>query len=137
MNKVFETALQIALSAHSGQIDKQGNPYILHPLAVAAQLDNLDLKTVALLHDVIEDTETTAGELIEKGIPEYLVEVVVILTKPPKMSYEEYLQRIKADPMALAVKKADLAHNTSPSRSSGLNKRRIAKYELAKKILYG
>lgn len=135
MNNVFEKALMIAVQAHSGQTDKQGKPYILHPLAVASQLDSLELKTIALLHDTIEDSWVSKEFLLENGIPEELVEVVVLLTRPKDMSYEDYLRRVKTNPMALAVKKADLAHNTSPERAEGLNDHRRAKYELAKRIL--
>ena len=135
MNNMFEKALMIAVQAHSGQTDKQGKPYILHPLAVASQLDSLELKTIALLHDTIEDSWVSKEFLLENGIPEELVEVIVILTKPKDMSYEDYLRRVKTNPMALAVKKADLAHNTSPERAEGLNDHRRAKYELAKRIL--
>jgi len=135
MNNVFEKALMIAIQAHSGQTDKQGKPYILHPLAVASQLDSLELKTIALLHDTIEDSWVTKEFLLENGIPEELVEVIALLTKPKDMPYEDYLRRVKTNPMALAVKKADLAHNTSPERAEGLNDHRRAKYELAKRIL--
>lgn len=135
MNNVFEKALMIAIQAHSGQTDKQGKPYILHPLAVASQLDSLELKTIALLHDTIEDSWVSKEFLLENGIPEELVEVIALLTKPKDIPYEDYLRRVKANPMALAVKKADLAHNTSPERAEGLNDHRRAKYELAKRIL--
>lgn len=135
MNTVFETALQIATDAHAGQVDKQGKPYILHPLAVAAQLDDIELKTIALLHDTIEDTYITKEILLEKGIPQEIVEVVCLMTKPKNMSYEDYLRNIKTNPKAVAVKKADLAHNTSPERANGLNDHRRKKYELAKRIL--
>lgn len=135
MNNVFEKALMIAIQAHSGQTDKQGKPYILHPLAVASQLDSLELKTIALLHDTIEDSWVSKEFLLENGIPEELVEVIALLTKPKDMPYEDYLRRVKTNPMALAVKKADLAHNTSPERAEGLNDHRKAKYELAKRIL--
>jgi len=135
MNNVFEKALMIALQAHSGQTDKQGKPYILHPLAVASQLDSLELKTIALLHDTIEDSWVSKEFLLENGIPAELVEVIELLTKPKDMPYEDYLRRVKTNPMALAVKKADLAHNTSPERAEGLNDHRRAKYELAKRIL--
>ena len=135
MNNVFEKALMIAIQAHSGQTDKQGKPYILHPLAVASQLDSLELKTIALLHDTIEDSWVNKEFLLENGIPEELVEVIALLTKPKDMTYEDYLRRVKTNPMALAVKKADLAHNTSPERAEGLNDHRRAKYELAKRIL--
>ena len=135
MNNVFEKALMIAIQAHSGQTDKQGKPYILHPLAVASQLDSLELKTIALLHDTIEDSWVTKEFLLGNGIPAELVEVIALLTKPKDMPYEDYLRRVKTNPMALAVKKADLAHNTSSERAEGLNDHRRAKYELAKRIL--
>lgn len=135
MNNVFEKALMIAVQAHSGQTDKQGKPYILHPLAVASQLDSLELKTIALLHDTIEDSWVSKEFLLENGIPEELVEVIALLTKAKGEPYEEYLRRVKTNPMALAVKKADLAHNTSPERAEGLNDHRRAKYELAKRML--
>lgn len=135
MNNVFEKALMIAIQAHSGQTDKQGKPYILHPLAVASQLDSLELKTIALLHDTIEDSWVTKEFLLGNGIPAELVEVIALLTKPKDMPYEDYLRRVKTNPMALAVKKADLAHNTSSERAEGLNDHRKAKYELAKRIL--
>lgn len=135
MEKVFEIALRIAVEAHMGQRDKNGMPYILHPLAVASKVDGLELKTIAILHDTIEDTYVTADFLLERGIPKDIVEVVELLTKPKSESYESYLRRVKENPKAKAVKLADLAHNTDPSRASGLNELRRAKYELAKKVL--
>lgn len=135
MEKVFETALRIAVEAHEGQRDKNGMPYILHPLAVMSKVDGLELKTIAILHDTIEDTYVTADFLLERGIPKDIVEVVELLTKPKDEDYESYLRRVKENPKAKAVKLADLAHNTDPSRASGLNELRRAKYELAKKVL--
>lgn len=135
MEKVFEIALRIAVEAHMGQRDKNGMPYILHPIAVASKVDGLELKTIAILHDTIEDTDVTADFLLERGIPKDIVEVVELLTKPKSESYESYLRRVKENPKAKAVKLADLAHNTDPSRASGLNELRRAKYELAKKVL--
>ena len=79
MNSVFETALEIAVKAHEGQVDKNGVAYILHPLAVAGLLETLELKTIAVLHDTIEDTDVTAEYLLEKGIPKHIVEAVQLL----------------------------------------------------------
>lgn len=134
-NQVFETALEIAVGAHKGATDQSGMPYILHPIAVAAKLDSLKLKTIAILHDVIEDTDIDADYLLGKGIPKDVVDVVVLLSKPEDESYESYLRRVKENPLAKAVKLADLAHNTDPSRASGLNDARREKYELAKRVL--
>ena len=134
-NKIFETALEIAVSAHKGATDQSGVPYILHPIAVAMKLDSLKLKTIAILHDVIEDTNITADYLLEKGIPKDIVDTVVLLSKPKEESYESYLLRIKENPIAKQVKLADLSHNTDPARANGLNAARKEKYELAKRIL--
>jgi len=109
--------------------------YILHPMAVAAQLDTLELKTIAILHDTIEDTEVTAEYLLERGIPKKIVDAVQLLSKPEDEDYQHYLRRVKENPLAKAVKLADLAHNTSPERASGLNEARKKKYELAKRVL--
>ena len=135
MNKVFETALRIAVEAHQGQVDKNGLPYILHPLAVMQGVEGLELKTIAVLHDTIEDTYVTADFLLENGIPKDIVDVVALLTKPKDEKYESYLRRVKENPKAKAVKLSDLAHNTSPERASGLNEARRKKYALAKQIL--
>ena len=135
MNEVFETALEIAVRAHKGQVDKNGVAYILHPMAVAAQLDSLELKTIAILHDTIEDTDVTAEYLLERGIPKELVDAVQLLTKPEDEDYELYLRRVKQNPLAKQVKLADLANNTDPKRASGLNEARRKKYELAKRIM--
>lgn len=135
MNKVFETALLIAVEAHQGQVDKNNMPYILYPIAVASKVNTLELKTVAILHDTIEDTSVTADYLLKKGIPKEIVEIVVLLSKPEDEEYESYLSRVKQNPLAKAVKLADLAHNTDPERANGLNEARRKKYELAKKVL--
>lgn len=135
MNKYFEIALEIAVQAHKGQVDKNGLPYILHPMNVAGRVDTVELKTIAILHDTIEDTFVTADYLLEKGIPQEIVDTVVLLTKPKAEQYESYLRRVKENPKAKAVKLADLAHNTSPERAEGLNEARKQKYELAKRVL--
>jgi len=135
MNSVFETALEIAVEAHKGQVDKNGVAYILHPLAVAGLLNSLELKTIAVLYDTIEDTDVTAEYLLEKGIPKHIVEAVQLLTKPVDEEYESYLRRVKENPLAKQVKLADLANNTDPKRASGSNEARRKKYELAKRVL--
>ena len=135
MNSVFETASEIAVEAHKGQVDKNGVAYILHPLAVAGLLDSLELKTIAVLHDTIEDTGVTAEYLLEKGIPKHIVEAVRLLTKPEDEEYESYLRRVKENTLAKQVKLAGLANNTDPKRASGLNEARRKKYELANRVL--
>ena len=138
MNSVFETALEIAVKAHKGQVDKNGVAYILHPLAVAGLLDSLELKTIAVLHDTIEDTDVTAEYLLEKGIPKHIVEAVQLLTKPEDEEYESYLRRVKENPLVKQVKLADLSHNMDTTRLDAVtekDRKRLAVYIPAKKYL--
>jgi (p)ppGpp synthase/HD superfamily hydrolase len=106
-------ALQIATEAHKGQTDKLGNDYITHPVRVASKFDHdPDLKTVALLHDILEDTDITEDQL-RKQFPAQVVDAVVVITKRKGQAYEDYLAKVKANKMALAVKLADIADNMS------------------------
>lgn len=108
-------AFTVARLAHQGQKDKAGAPYILHPVRVAIACKGSVRKTVALLHDVIEDTDITEKDLLDKGFPEEVVTAVVRLTCGDKEGFEEYLQRISQDPIALDVKIEDTAHNLRKS----------------------
>ena len=134
-NEILRKAIEIAFLAHENQVDKSGVPYIWHPLAVASRLGDAELKVIAILHDVVEDSEKNFEYLLKQGIPEETVEIVKLLTKPKNVEYEEYLKKIKQNPKALAVKLADLAHNTDPSRAGGLDESRRKKYAMAKRIL--
>lgn len=109
-------AKEIATKAHAGQKDKAGVDYINHPAAVASLVETRELKTIAWLHDVIEDTELTAQNLLDAGIPAELVEVVEILTRKDGESYLEFIERVSKNRMATVVKIADLTHNSDLSR---------------------
>ena len=110
-------ALDIALQAHVDQIDQQGKPYIGHLLRVAARVsDSHESMTVALLHDIVEDTYVTLTELREQGFPPAILDAVRALTKMPSETYFEYIEGIKSNPLALKVKLADLQDNLSPER---------------------
>lgn len=109
----------IAYDAHAGQLDQGGIPYIFHPYHLAEQMDSEAAVCVALLHDVIEDTSVTEDELRQQFGDE-ITDAVVLLTHRDGDNYEYYLNRIKENPIALAVKKADLAHNTDESRLCGV-----------------
>ena len=111
-------AYEIAAAAHRGQVDKSGVAYINHPLTVAANVgENISAVIVALLHDVAEDTSLTVDDLRQK-IPLTAAEIraLELLTHDEKISYAEYIARIKADDLARTVKLADLRHNSDLSR---------------------
>lgn len=110
------TARAIATEAHAGVNDKAGRPYIEHPERVAARLTDPDAQVVALLHDVIEDTETTADDLRAAGATELQVEALEALTHAEDVSNEDYWRALRLVPLARLVKAADLADNTDPAR---------------------
>ena len=113
----IETALQIAAAAHAGQVDKQGLPYILHPLRVMDAVDGLEAKVVAVLHDVVEDTAVTMEDLERAGFSAAILAAVRCVTHAEGETYADYVVRCKSDPIALRVKLADLADNTRLSRT--------------------
>lgn len=137
MNLV-EKALQIALDAHSGQVDKAGMPYIMHPIAVASQQKTEDAYVVGLLHDVMEDSAYTEKDLKTQGIPDHIIEALRLLTHDKNEPYMEYIGRIKSNKLAKSVKLADLRHNSDLSRLQHISeddKKRVEKYAVAKAIL--
>lgn len=132
MNEQILRALEIAMAAHEGQVDKGGHPYVLHPVRVASGVMKHDEKIVALLHDVVEDTEWTLEGLREAGFSEKVVAAADAITRREGEVRREYLTRCKADPIARVVKMADLEHNMDLSRLAVVSERdmrRNAQYE--------
>lgn len=135
LDKLLELAIEVATQAHKGQLDKGGNPYILHPQAVAAALDSTENKIVAYLHDVVEDTEITLEDLKEMGFSYRIVNSIRILTKSKDISYEDYLKSVKKDSNAWHVKMADIKHNMDISRIPEPTAKDFARIEKYKKAL--
>ena len=126
------------MRAHRGQLDKAGRPYIEHPAHVSANIEGDAAKAVTWLHDVVEDTPLTPSDLKAEGMTDEVVEAVRLLTRDKTVPYLEYVKRIKENPIARAVKLADLQHNSDLSRlpevtEADLQRRR--KYELAIQML--
>lgn len=135
---MIDIALAIARKAHAGQVDKAGVDYIQHPLYVASQVETEQEKAVALLHDVIEDSNITAVDLLASGLPNEVVTAVQILTKKKGQSYQEYLEKVKTNDLARVVKLADLKHNSDLSRLktvSNTDYERVKKYKNAIRYL--
>lgn len=110
-------ALKLAQQAHDGQLDKGNMPYIMHPIRVSERCMSPEAKIVALLHDVLEDSEYTAKDLRDAGFSEAEVVVpVIILTRGKNESYNEYLSNISLNRIATEVKIADLEDNMNLSR---------------------
>jgi len=113
MANPIETALGIALKAHAGTTDRDGHPVILHPLTVGLMGNTDEEKMAGFLHDVIEDSEYTADDLLAAGIPSGVVNALRLLTHSKSEKYYDYVQRIidSGNPIALQVKYNDLRHN--------------------------
>jgi len=134
----LEQAISIASLAHHGQLDKGGEPYILHPLRVMMHLKDEKQRIVAVLHDVIEDTNITDIDLIVQGLDIELVNVILTLTRSKNETYDEYLDRIGEDEFAIEIKLADLEDNMDMSRlknPTGKDYDRVVKYGKAREKL--
>ncbi|MEG3639512.1 GTP pyrophosphokinase [Magnetococcus sp. PR-3] len=135
----LETAIAIATRAHKGQKDKSGQPYILHPLRVMMKQTNDIARQVAVLHDVVEDTEVTLQFLDESGFSYDVLFAVELLTRKPSENYAEYLRRVMAHPVACSVKRADLEDNMDirrlPENLSEADLQRLQKYRGAWEIM--
>lgn len=131
-------AMKIAYAAHHGQVDKGGIPYIFHPYHLAEQMTDEYTTCVALLHDVVEDTNVTLEELA-KTFPREVVEAVGIMTHKEGEPYLEYVARVRTNPLAKVVKLADLRHNSDESRLENADEATLAyfreKYRKAFEIL--
>ena len=118
--KMTISAIKTAYNAHLGQLDYNNVPYIFHPYHLAEQMDDEISCTVALLHDVVEDTSLTFADL-EQIFPKQVVEIVMLLTHDEKVDYFDYIQKIKTNAIATKVKLADIEHNSNEDRSIGSN----------------
>lgn len=104
-------ATEIAQEAHCGQLDKNGMPYILHPIRVMNAGKSWEEKMVGILHDVVEDSEYTIQDLASENFPEPILQAVDAMTKKESQSYQEYLDCLKKNTLAVRVKLNDLTDN--------------------------
>jgi (p)ppGpp synthase/HD superfamily hydrolase len=129
-----EDAISIATQAHKGQTDKAGAPYLLHPLRIMMQMTSEAAMMAAVLHDVVEDTDWTLERLREEGFSDEVLEAVDSLTHREDESYQEFVERVRANPIARQVKIADLEDNMNIRRISQLSAKdleRLEKYHRA------
>ncbi len=109
-------ALKLCFEAHKEQRDKSDIPYVFHPFHLAEQMNTEETIVVALLHDVIEDTEYTVEDLIRMGFEKTTIDAIVLMTHDDGVNYMDYVGKIKANPIAKRVKLADLKHNSDLTR---------------------
>ncbi len=131
----YDLALQIATQAHDGQKDKAGKDYIEHPVYVASKFSNEELKIVAILHDVLEDTYVSLADLEKYGFSKSILKAVDVITRKPNQRYKDYIALVKRDPLASSVKIEDIKHNMDLSRIPKPNRKDISRVNKYKKSL--
>lgn len=133
-SKMTRKAMTIAYNAHMNQFDKAGVPYIFHPIHLAEQMDNEIECVVALLHDVVEDTDITFKQL-EKEFPIDIIDTLKLLTHDKKINYMKYIEKIKNNSIAKKVKIADIKHNSDETRLEKITQKDILRINKYKKAL--
>ena len=133
-----KAALKFCFEAHKNQTDKSGMPYVFHPFHLAEQMKDEETTIAALLHDVVEDTDYKIADLEQMGFSSDVLEALKLLTHNDDTPYMEYVAKIKDNPIAKAVKLADLEHNSDLSRLDTIDEKvlkRKAKYSQAIRLL--
>jgi len=130
----LQRAIEIAVTAHRGQKRKNGMPYVLHPLRLMMAVESVDEKIAAVLHDVVEDTSVTLAELRREGFSPSILQALECLTHNDDVPYQDYIENLKKNALATAVKLADLQDNSQFLMLPKLSKRdcqRMKKYHRA------
>lgn len=122
-------ALKLCFAAHRDQTDKGGAPYVFHPFHLAEQMETEDTVAVALLHDVVEDTELTVADLSAMGFPARVTDALSLLTHDKETPYFTYVDAIGRNPVARVVKLADLRHNSDLDRLEKVDEAALARRE--------
>lgn len=139
IQECFKKACIISQVAHKNQVDKAGKPYIEHPIFIASNVDSIEAKIVALLHDVFEDTDLDFSIL--NGFPQNIIDALKVITKEKDIDYMEYIKKVKENSLAAEVKKIDLIHNMDLNRLEEVTQKdidRVWKYKQALNYLnYG
>ncbi len=136
--ELTKKAMKLCFAAHKDQVDKSGLPYVFHPFHLAEQMADELSTVVALLHDVVEDSSYTFADLKDMGYPAAVLDALVLLTHDDGTPYLDYVANIKDDPIARAVKLADLRHNSDLTRLDHVDEKaleRVEKYLKAMELL--
>ena len=136
--ELTKKAMKLCFKAHKDQVDKSGLPYVFHPFHLAEQMQDEATTITALLHDVVEDSDYSLQELIDMGFPKEVTDAIALMTHDDAVPYLDYVRNLKDNPVARAVKLADLKHNSDLSRLDVINEKalkRVEKYHKAIRIL--
>ncbi len=134
----LERAISIAIKAHSGQVDKAGQPYILHPLRLMFRFKTEVEMIVAVMHDVIEDSNFTSNELAKMGYSDAVLNALDCLTKRSNEDYDSFILRVSQNSLAKKVKTEDIKDNLDITRLDNDTEKdlqRLKRYHRALKVL--
>lgn len=122
-------ALKLCFEAHKNQTDKSGMPYVFHPFYLAEQMQTEETTIVALLHDLVEDTDYTIEDLTSIGFDKNITDAIALMTHADDVAYMDYVREIKNNPIAKAVKLADLKHNSDLTRLDSIDEKALNRRE--------
>ena len=126
--EALSTAISIATMAHEGMYDRGGKPYILHPLhLMTSLLFDTELAIIAVLHDVVEDSDVLLEDLVHAGFSPRVTRALGLLTHTIGVPYEEYIEGICGSYDAIRVKRKDLEHNSDITRLKGITDKDLAR----------
>ena len=131
-------ALKLCFEAHKNQLDKSGIPYVFHPFHLAEQMQDENTTIVALLHDVVEDTDYSLDDLRAMDFGDEVIDALSLMTHDKSVPYMDYVARMKSNPIARQVKLADLRHNSDTTRLNIVDEKaieRVRKYSRAIELL--
>ena len=132
---ITKKALKLCFEAHKEQVDKSGMPYVFHPFHLAEQMLTEETTVVALLHDLVEDTDYTIEDLTSMGFGKNITDAIALMTHDDNVAYMDYVRKIKNNPIAKAVKLADLKHNSDLSRLDDINEKALQRKEKYQKAI--
>ena len=133
--ELTKKAMKLAFAAHKDQVDKSGIPYVFHPIHLAEQMESEETAIVALLHDVVEDTEYTLQDIAAMGFPQEVLEALALMTHDEAVPYMDYVARLKGNPIARTVKLADLRHNSDLTRLDAVDEKALARIKKYRKAM--
>lgn len=137
-SEMIKKAMDLAFEAHAGQFDKNGYPYVSHPLHLAEDMRDEASTVLALLHDVVEDTDMTLEDIENLGFSKDITAALKLLTHDRHVPYMSYINEIKCNHLARVVKIADLKHNSDITRLDIVTEKdikRTVKYKESLKAL--
>jgi hypothetical protein len=134
LNQLLGRAVAIAAIAHQDQLDKAHAPYILHPLRLLMRGETIEEQIVAVLHDVVEDSDWTLAQLAAEGFPAAIVTAIECLTRRAEETYDQFLDRVLTSDLATRIKRYDLEDNMTLTRLKSLSEKdlqRLQRYHQA------